>query len=189
MALTALAVLAPLAAAAALGLRRAGEPARLDLAPAAHPAIGEAFRWPLPAWMPPPPVPEDVTMTHERVELGRHLFHDARLSADGTAACASCHVQALAFTDGRRVAESVHAMQGKRNVPSLANVRYMPTLTWANPHFTTIEFQALAPLFGTEPVEMGLAGQEAALFARLAADPWYAAAFPAAFSHRPQPDL
>jgi cytochrome c peroxidase len=194
VALTALAVLAPiavaLAAAAAFGLRgEAAEHARLDLAPAARPAIGEAFRWPLPAWMPPPPVPEDVTMTPELVELGRHLFHDARLSADGTVACASCHEQALAFTDGRAVAEGVHGVQGQRNAPSLANVGYMPTLTWANPHFTTLEFQALAPLFGTEPVEMGLAGGEAALFVRLAADPWYAAAFPAAFPDRPEPDL
>ena len=44
-------------------------------------------------------------------------------------------------------------------------------------------------LFGTEPVEIGLAGQEAALFARLAADPFYAAAFSAAFPDRPAPDL
>jgi cytochrome c peroxidase len=192
VALTALAVLAPLAAAlaAAAGLRDAAEvPAPLSLVTAAHAAAGEPFRWPLPAWMPPPPVPEDVTMTPALVDLGRHLFYDARLSADGTVACASCHVQALAFTDGRPFAEGVHGTPGKRNSPSLANVGYMPTLTWANPHFTTLEFQALTPMFGTEPVEMGLAGQEAVLFARLDADPWYAAAFPAAFPNRPAPDL
>ncbi|MEM1313232.1 MAG: MbnH family di-heme enzyme, partial [Pseudomonadota bacterium] len=156
---------------------------------AARPAILDAFRWPMPAWMPPPPVPEDVEMTPELVELGRRLFYDARLSADGRIACASCHQQELAFADGRQVSVGAHGAVGHRNSPSLANVGYMPTLTWANPHFTTLEFQVLTPLFGTEPVEMGLAGQEAALFERLAADPYYADAFPAAFPDRPTPDL
>jgi len=39
---------------------------------AARPAILDAFRWPMPAWMPPPPVPDDITMTPELVDLGRH---------------------------------------------------------------------------------------------------------------------
>lgn len=158
-------------------------------AAATRPAILDAFRWPMPAWMPPPPVPDDITMTPELVDLGRHLFYDARLSVDGQTACASCHQQELAFSDGRTVGVGAHGTVGHRNSPSLANVGYMPTLTWANPHFTTLEFQALVPLFGTEPVEMGMAGQEEALFARLAADPWYAKSFPAAFPDRPTPDL
>jgi cytochrome c peroxidase len=165
-------------------------PAQAPVAVAvARSGVLDAFRWPLPAWMPPPPVPDDITMTPELVDLGRHLFYDARLSSDGQTACASCHQQELAFTDGRAVAVGAHGTVGHRNAPTLANVGYMPVLTWANPHFTTPEFQALTPMFGTEPVEMGLAGQEAALFARLAADPYYAAAFPAAFPDRPAPDL
>jgi cytochrome c peroxidase len=156
---------------------------------AARPTILDAFRWPMPAWMPPPPVPDDITMTPELVDLGRHLFYDARLSVDGQTACASCHQQELAFSDGRPVGVGAHGTVGHRNSPSLANVGYMPTLTWANPHFTTLEFQALVPMFGTEPVEMGMAGQEEALFARLAADPYYAEAFPASFPDRPAPDL
>jgi cytochrome c peroxidase len=156
---------------------------------AARPAILDAFRWPMPAWMPPPPVPDDITMAPELVDLGRHLFYDARLSVDAQTACASCHQQELAFSDGRPVGVGAHGTVGHRNSPSLANVGYMPTLTWANPHFTTLEFQALVPMFGTEPVEMGLAGQEEALFARLAADPYYAEAFAAAFPDRSAPDL
>lgn len=163
-------ILGAVAVLAAILPPRETAPAEAPVA-AARPAILAAFRWPMPAWMPPPPVPEDITMTPELVDLGRHLFYDARLSADGRIACASCHQQALAFSDGRRVAVGAHGTEGRRNAPSLANVGYMPTLTWANPHVTTLEFQALLPLFGTEPVEMGLAGQEAALFARLAADP------------------
>ena len=147
------------------------------------------YDWPLPDWMPPPPVPADNPMSAARVELGRHLFYDARLSRDGTVACASCHVQARAFTDGRAVPVGIDGTVGVKNAPSLANVGYLPVLTWANPHMTSLEFQALVPLFGETPDEMGSTGHEAAIFAALAADPIYTAAFPAAFPDRPAPDL
>ena len=145
--------------------------------------------WALPGNLPPPPVPADVPMTDALVDLGRHLFYDARLSADGTVACASCHQQELAFSDGRALAIGIHGEVGHRNSPALANVGYLPTLTWVNPHFDTLEFQALVPLFGADPDEMGNAGQEDALFARLAADPYYQTAFARAFPDRPAPDL
>ena len=158
------------------------------LAGAAH-ALTGGYSWPLPAWMPPPPVPADNPMSAEKVTLGQHLFYDARLSADGTVACASCHLQSRAFTDGREVAVGIDGMVGGKNAPSLANVGYLPALTWANPHMTSLEFQALVPLFGENPDEMGSVGQEAALFARLAEDPYYASAFAAAFPEQPAPDL
>lgn len=149
-------------------------------------ASAQAWVWDIPAWLPPPAVPADNPMTAEKVELGRRLFHDARLSSDGRTACASCHAQARAFSDGRAVAEGVDGMRGRRNAIGLGNAAYMPALTWANPLARSLEFHALIPLFGEAPVEMGLAGREAALFARLAADPWYARAFPAAFPDRPE---
>ncbi|MCU0904084.1 MAG: di-heme enzyme [Tabrizicola sp.] len=152
-------------------------------------ALTSDYDWPLPDWMPPPPVPADNPMSAEKVELGRHLFYDARLSRDGTLACASCHVQGLAFTDGREVPLGINGTPGVKNAPSLANVGYMPVLTWANPHMDSLEFQALIPLFGETPDEMGSVGQEGAIFATLAADPYYASAFPAAFPDRPAPDL
>jgi cytochrome c peroxidase len=152
-------------------------------------ALTTVYDWPLPDWMPPPPVPADNTMSAEKVELGRRLFYDARLSADGTVACASCHVQALAFTDGRQVPVGIAGAVGVKNAPSLANAGYSPALTWANPHMNSLEFQALVPLFGEAPVEMGGAGREGVILGRLAADPWYAGAFAAAFPDRPAPDL
>jgi cytochrome c peroxidase len=152
-------------------------------------ALTTSYDWPLPDWMPPPPVPDDNPMSAEKVDLGRHLFYDARLSRDGTVACASCHVQGLAFTDGRQVPVGINGTVGVKNAPSLANVGYMPVLTWANPHMDSLEFQALIPLFGENPDEMGGVGQEAVIFDRLAADPYYATAFAAAFPDRPQPDL
>jgi cytochrome c peroxidase len=152
-------------------------------------ALTTSYDWPLPDWMPPPPVPDDNPMSAEKVDLGRHLFYDARLSRDGTVACASCHVQGLAFTDGREVPVGINGTVGVKNAPSLANVGYMPVLTWANPHMDRLEFQALIPLFGESPDEMGGVGQEDAIFAELASDTYYATAFASAFPERPQPDL
>lgn len=149
----------------------------------------ESYAWPLPEWMPRPPVPEDNAMSAAKVELGRHLFFDARLSRDGTVACASCHDPALAFTDGRQTAIGIDGTTGSLNAPSLANVAYLPVNAWANPHMTSLEFQSLVPMFGEAPLEMGAAGHEDRIFATLAADPVYAKAFPAAFPDRPGPDL
>jgi cytochrome c peroxidase len=147
-------------------------------APAAAPA---PFAWALPAWMPEPLVPADNPMSAEKVELGRHLFYDKRLSADATMSCASCHEQARAFTDGKALSRGVTGEPTARNSPSLANVAYLPILTWANPNLRALEPQALMPIFGTHPVEMGMAGREEELFARLAADARYPAMFRAAF--------
>ena len=128
-------------------------------------------------------------MSDALVDLGRHLFYDQRLSADGTMSCASCHEHARAFTDGRAVSVGVTGQAGGFNAPSLANVGYLPTLTWANPMVDSLEFHALIPLFGEDPVEMGNAGQEQALFARLMEDALYQDAFASAFPDRPQADL
>lgn len=140
-----------------------------------------AYDWGLPAWMPPPLVPADNPMSAAKVELGRRLFYDKRLSADGSMACATCHEQARAFTDGKARSRGVTGETTARNSPSLANVAYVPVLTWANPLLRALEKQALIPLFGTHPTEMGLAGREHELFARLAADETYARLFRAAF--------
>lgn len=152
-------------------------------------ASAETFDWNLPDWMPRPPVPEDNPMSAEKVALGRHLFYDARLSADGTVACSSCHEQARAFTDGREKAVGINDIVGGKNAPPLMNVAYFPVLTWANPHMTSLEFQSLIPLFGEDPHEMGSAGFEAEIFAQLRDDPVYAASFAAAFPEQPEPNL
>ena len=155
----------------------------------AHGALAEPYVWHLPAWMPPPHVPADNPMTAAKVELGRHLFYDARLSADDTVACASCHVQELGFSDGRKVATGIAETTGKLNAPGLGNTGYFPVLTWANPHMHNHEFQSLIPMFGENPIEMGGAGKESSIFAHLAEDPYYKKAFAEVFPDRPQPDL
>jgi cytochrome c peroxidase len=141
----------------------------------------QTFDWRLPDWVPLPVVPQDNPMTREKVELGRHLFYDKRLSADNTMSCGTCHQQDKAFTDGKKFSKGITGQEAKRSAMSLANVAYLPVLTWANPLLTSLEVQALIPLFGEHPVEMGMAGKEAILFERLKADPTYRKLFKNAF--------
>ena len=141
----------------------------------------DVFHWDLPAWVPRPVVPADNPMSAAKVELGRHLFYDQHLSANNSMSCATCHHQDKAFTDGLAVAEGITGAKGARSAMALANVAYLPVLTWANPNLTALEVQALIPLFGEHPVEMGMAGREKELFARMQADARYRDLFAKAF--------
>jgi cytochrome c peroxidase len=152
------------------------------MASAAQPDVAaQTYQWDIPAWVPAPVVPDDNPMSDKKVELGRHLFYDKRLSADQTMSCATCHHQDKAFTDGRRFAKGISGQQAIRNAMSLTNVAYLPVLTWSNPLLTSMEAQALIPLFGEHPVEMGMAGKEALLFERLKTEPVYQGLFREAF--------
>jgi cytochrome c peroxidase len=82
--------------------------------------------------------------------------------------CASCHLQELAFTDGRPQGIGSTGEVHPRSSMSLVNVGYVSTLTWSNPLMTSLEYQALLPMFGRSPVELGMADQEDELFRRLA---------------------
>lgn len=115
-----------------------------------------AWRWSLPTFFPEPRVPTDNPMSVEKVELGRFLFHDTRLSGNGRQSCASCHRQDKAFTDGRAQAIGSTGALHPRSAQHLANVVYNATLTWANPALVTLERQMETPLFGDSPVEMGV---------------------------------
>ena len=139
------------------------------------------YDWRLPPGVSPPRLPLDAPMTPERVELGRHLFYDTRLSGNGTQSCATCHIQALAFTDGRARGLGSTGERHPRSAMSLVNVAYRDALTWANPTLRSLEEQALVPMLGTDPVELGLSGHEPRVYAALAASPVYQRLFAAAF--------
>ena len=141
----------------------------------------KTYVWDLPDWVPRPNVPENNPMSNEKVELGRYLFYDKRLSADGSMSCAMCHLQARAFTDGRAVSPGVNGEKGSRSAMALVNVAYLPVLTWMNPLLDTLEVQALIPLFGEHPVEMGMAGRERDIFNMFQADAHYPDLFERAF--------
>ena len=114
------------------------------------------WRWDLPPDMPPPQVPADNPMNPAKVELGRWLFYEPRLSGNGSMSCATCHIQSLAFTDGKARSVGSTGEMHPRSAMSLVNVAYASRLTWANPLLDRLEDQALTPLLGDRPVEMGL---------------------------------
>lgn len=116
-----------------------------------------------------------------RVELGRRLFYDADLSIDGTMACATCHEQHHGFTDSNATRPGVHGDPGRRNIQTLANVGTFASLTWGDPRVTRLEDQALIPIAGTTPVEMGFHGQEKVLEDRIGGQACYRKLFAAAF--------
>jgi cytochrome c peroxidase len=152
----------------------------VSLAPPARAGFG----WDIPDWIPPPAEPPDNPITPAKVELGRHLFYDKRLSANQTMACATCHQQARAFTDDKRTAVGSTGEVSRRNTMSLTNVGYFPTLTWGNPQLERLEAQALLPLLGDHPVELGMDGKESLLLTRLKSEPVYQQLFAKAFPER-----
>jgi cytochrome c peroxidase len=116
-------------------------------------------------------VPRNNRPTPAKIELGRKLFFDARLSADG-------HKPELAFTDGKAVAEGVGGRLGPRNSPTLLNSLFYPNPFWDG-RADSLEDQAIQPL--TNPLEMGNASYDAVV-ARLRALPDYHEAFRQAFN-------
>lgn len=139
------------------------------------------FDWNLPKGFPRPPVPADNPMSAAKVELGRYLFYEKRISVNGKESCGSCHRQELAFTDGRARAEGTTGKLHPRSSMSLVNVAYAPRLTWANSTLDSLEEQALTPMLGQEPIELGLKGREPEFLDTLRQDPVYQPLFRAAF--------
>lgn len=148
-------------------------------------------------WLPPgfptPRVPENNPMTKEKVELGRFLFYEKKLSGNDTMSCASCHKQELAFTDGvpnpRGISHSGNP-QGDfhpRNSQPLFNVAYNARQTWNNILLVTLEQQMQIPLFGENPVELGLHIREEEIREKLLSNPIYPKLFQRAFPKDPEP--
>jgi cytochrome c peroxidase len=142
---------------------------------------GADFDWNLSKTFPRPAVPADNPMSATKVELGRYLFYDKRMSVNGKESCGSCHRQELAFTDGRARAEGTTGQLHPRSSMSLVNVAYVQRLTWANPTLASLEEQALIPMLGEDPIELGLKGHEQEFMAALRSDRVYRELFPQAF--------
>lgn len=117
-----------------------------------------------------------------KIELGRRLFYDADLSINGTMSCATCHEQRKAFADGNQAHPGALDDPGKRNVPGLANVGQFKNLTWAHNRLSGLAEQSLAPIRGTDPVEMGMYGHEDEITKRLSQNSCYQKLFSIAFS-------
>ena len=144
-------------------------------------AASSPYEWKLPAGFPKPQVPPDNPMSQAKVDLGKRLFFDARLSITGRYACASCHRPELAFTDGRGRAIGATGETLAHHSMSLVNVAYAVSFGWTDAGFDSLESQMRRPLFNRHPVEIGLSGREATLMRELTADSVIHAAFVRAF--------
>ncbi|GAB4245310.1 MAG: cytochrome c peroxidase [Deltaproteobacteria bacterium] len=103
------------------------------------------------AALPPPPSPAENPTTPEKVELGKKLFFDRRLSGDGTMTCATCHDPENGFADGLPVSLSYPTTRNWRNSPGLINAAYRKTL-FRDGRAASLEEQALFPMMS--PFEM-----------------------------------
>jgi len=156
--------------------------------PPQTPPVAETWQWNLPAGFSAPVVPVDNPMSPSKVALGRALFHDPRISGNGTQSCASCHAQASAFTDNRALSRGATGEVHPRNAQPLANVAFSTTLNWANPNERTLEQQMRTPIFGTNPVELGVNdGNRQEVLARFQADASYVKGFKAVFVDEADP--
>ena len=126
-------------------------------------------------------------MSDAKVELGRRLFYDTRLSGNGAFSCSSCHRQSNAFADARNLPFGSTGQPHPRNSMSLPNVGYQVVLGWANTQTRSLETQALIPMLGENPVELGLARRESEMLDRLRAVALYQSLFRAAFPEEPSP--
>jgi cytochrome c peroxidase len=138
--------------------------------------VGAPIRIDAPLGLPAAPLPPDNPPTAETVALGRRLFYDKRLSADGSIACASCHSPDRGFTDGQRVAKGIGGKMGSRSAPSLLNAVYYPVEFWDG-RAASLEEQAGGPM--ANPIEMGQPHEVSVR--KLAADPSYGPLFEKGF--------
>ena len=135
-----------------------------------------------------PDVPETNPLTNERIELGRHLFYDKRLSGNQSQSCESCHFQELAFSDGKALPMGSTGEVLARNSQTLTNVAYNATYTWWNPIFIRVEQQLSVPLTGDEPVELGINdANQSEVLERLSQDERYQTLFDKAFPDDAEP--
>ena len=102
-------------------------------------------------------IPEDNPLTKDKIELGRLLFFDKRLSKDNTIACASCHMAKFAFTDGRPVSTGIKGQKGGRSAPVSFNRVFSKAQFWDG-RAATLEDQSVGPFIN--PIEHGFANHD-----------------------------
>jgi cytochrome c peroxidase len=99
-------------------------------------------------------IPKDNPQSTAKIELGRQLFYDQRLSVDNTVSCSSCHSQNFAFSNaGNAVSTGIKGLKGSRNAPSLGNAGYRKSFFWEGGS-PSLELQAMGPI--TSHDEMGM---------------------------------
>ncbi len=98
-------------------------------------------------------IPEDNPLTKEKIELGKQLYFDKRLSRDNTLSCASCHDPKKGWTNGDRFATGIKGQVGDRSAPTIINAAYQSNQFWDG-RAKEVEGQALGPI--QNPIEMDM---------------------------------
>jgi cytochrome c peroxidase len=121
-------------------------------------------------------IPPANPLTEAKVDLGKHLYFDVRLSADSTVSCATCHAPEKGWSDGRKNSEGIRGQVGGRNAPTVINRVFSEAQFWDG-RAASLEEQALGPV--QNPIEMGhtLEGMLTTLNGVPGYKPLFAAAF------------
>ena len=115
-------------------------------------AAPAAFAVTVPPGLPALPVPADNPMTAEKIELGKMLYFDKRLSKDGTVSCATCHDPKMAWAEHDPTSTGIGGQVGGANSPTVINAAYATEQFWDG-RAASLEAQAVGPM--ENPIEMG----------------------------------
>lgn len=107
-----------------------------------------------------PEIPKDNPQTPAKIELGKKLFFDPRLSQDGTISCNSCHNVMAGGDDDRANSVGIRGQKGGRSAPTVWNSAFNTVQFWDGRR-NTLEDQAKGPL--TNPIEMGMKDHDAVM--------------------------
>ncbi len=113
----------------------------------------EPYKHVVPAGLKPLKIPGDNPMTAAKVELGKQLYFDKRLSVDNSVSCASCHAPEKGWSNGEQFATGFEGQKGGRNAPTIINSAYFRFQFWDG-RAEHLEGQALGPI--ENPIEMNM---------------------------------
>ena len=124
-------------------------------------------------------IPKDNEITPARIALGRKLYFEPKLSADGTVSCATCHDVTRGVSDQQPTSEGIGGQFGTKNSPTVMNITLLHTMFWDG-RSPTVDHQAMQPIIN--PIEMGMEENEAVIIAGIKDDPEYQKMFLEAYS-------
>ena len=116
-------------------------------------AAAEKFTLTTPAGLKPQTIPANNPLTQAKIELGKQLYFDPRLSQDNTVSCATCHDPAKGWSNGEPVATGIGGQKGGRSAPTIINSAYQKFQFWDG-RALELEGQALGPM--QNPIEMNM---------------------------------
>ncbi len=128
------------------------KPAQAAEAKPAEAKPAAEFKLQVPLGLPPVPIPKDNPLTAEKIELGKMLYFDKRVSKDGTVACATCHDPKMAWAEHTPTSTGIGKQVGPRNSPTVMNTAYATSMFWDG-RAASLEEQATGPV--ENPIEMG----------------------------------